>query len=591
MKYELIYRFFTSQTKHLSQKQLMFILAVMVGIFSSLAAFLLKTIIKWIKIGLTSWFDVDSGSLLYLIYPAVGIFLSLIFVRYFIRDNISHGITRILYAISRRESRIKPHNCFSSIIGSSTTIGFGGSVGAEAPIVLTGAAIGSNIGQMLRLNYQSITLLLGCGAAGAIAGIFKAPIAGLAFVIEVLMLEMTVFSVVPLLISGVTATCITYMLQGYDPYFSYGIYYAFDVKNIPFYAILGVFCALLSLYFTVMSIRVEGFFSKIKNVYKRWIIGSISFGVLLYFIPPLYGEGFGVITDLLQGNASKMFDNSLFFAFSNEFWAIIIFTAVIIIFKVIAMALTNAAGGVGGIFAPSLFVGGLAGFFVARVLNHSFGMDLPETNFTLVGMAGLMAGVMNAPLMSIFLIAELTGGFGLFIPLMLTCAISYAVSAYFKPYSVYTKRLAQAGDLMTHNKDHNVLLIMMLDKLIERDFARLTPDMTLGEFVKIVADNKRNLFPVVSEEGHLIGIVTLDDVRSDMFNADMYASKRVSDYMSLPPDRVIIDEEMQSVIEKFEQTRAWNLPVVDRNAVYVGFVSKSKILSAYREYLVELSHE
>lgn len=586
---EILHRRFTLSVKRLSERQLLFILAVVVGIAAAIAGHLLKESIHFIQRLLTDWGNIASVNYLYLVYPSVGILLTVLFVKYVVKDNISHGVTRIFYAISRSESRIKLHNCYTSLISSATTIGFGGSVGAEAPIVLTGAAIGSNIGQAMRLKYNYITLLLGCGAGAAIAAVYKAPIAGFAFVIEVLMLELTFTSVVPLLIASVTAATTTYILVGIEPFFG-NIQPQFYLGNVPFYALLGVVGGVTSYYFSQTTMWIESKFKRIAKQSHKILIGGTVLGVLIFIFPPLYGEGYNTITMLLDGEWGTIFDHSLFYGIKGHFATIALYVVGILFFKVIAMTMTNSAGGVGGTFAPSLFVGAMLGFFFALTTNHFFGTDLPIGSFTLVGMAAVMGGVMKAPITSMFLVAELTGGFQLFLPLMLTSAVSFAVSYYFEPYSIYTKRLAARGELLTHNKDENTMQFMNTESLIERDFASVEKDGTLHDVIKVVEKSGRNLFAVVSK-GELVGIITLDDIRSDVFKPSKWDRIPLTEYMSQPPERIYIDEDMRSVVEKFEQSRAWNLPVVDQHNMYIGFISKSRLFSAYREQLQRMSDE
>lgn len=587
---ETIYRWITRYVKRLSERQLIMILAVIVGLGAGLAGHLLRGFIHLIKDWLTTWASDDSAYFLYFIYPTIGIALTVLFVKYWVRDDISHGVTRIFYAISRKESRIKPHNCYTSLIASSTTIGFGGSVGAEAPIVLTGAAIGSTIGQFLRLNYKYITLLLGCGAGAAIAAVYKAPIAGFIFVIEVLMLELTFTSVVPLLLASVTAATTTYLLVDMQPFFA-GVHPTFSLREMPFYILLGIAGGAFSYFFSNTSMKLEAQVKRIKKQRYRVLIGGSILGALIFLFPSLYGEGYEFITGLLTGKDSMIFDQSLFYDYRTIFGVIALYIAAIIVFKVVAMTLTNASGGVGGTFAPSLFTGAMLGYLFAITGNHFFDLNLPVHSFTLVGMAAVMGGVMKAPITSMFLVAELTGGFALFLPLMLTSAVAFAVSYYFEPYSIYTKRLAGRGELLTRNKDENTMQFLSTRSLIEYDFETVPVNGKLRHVIRAVEHNKRNIFPVVNERGELKGIITLDDIRKDMFDAEKYNTVPLTEYMRQPPERVLPDEPIRTVMEKFEQTRAWNLPVVDESGHYLGFISKSKVLTAYREQLTNLSDD
>ena len=584
-----IYLEFLRLPRRLSNQQIMMLLAVVVGVLAGLGAYLFEMLLHGIKSGLIRWFPVDSAHILFLIYPAVGIILATLFVKYIVRDNISEGVTRVLYAMSRRNSRIARHNCWTSIVGGATTIGFGGSVGPEAPIVLTGAAIGSNIGRLARLNYKHTTLLLCCGAGAALAAIFKAPITGVVFVLEILMLDITAGSVIPLLIASITATTMAFMLRGFDPILAVTLAPAdaFELWQIPLFILLGVLCGLMAWYFTSMNSRVGGFFKSIDKQYKKWLWGGAILGILIFVFPPLYGEGYEGFTSLMHGNAQELFNNSLFYRFRDIDWVIILFVIATMFFKVIAMSTTNAAGGVGGTFAPSLFVGAFTGASLALVCNTLFGWEVSIVSFTLVGMAGVMSGVMNAPLTSIFLIAELSNGYGLFIPLMITACISFAVDYYLDPDSIYTKQLRQKGELLTHDKDQSVFVFLKLEELMETDFLRIKENMTLGDIVHIISTARRNIFPVIDNFGRLIGVVQLDDLREDMFKHEKYGHP-ISDYMIPPPDKIIEHEAILSVMEKFEDKHAWMLPVVDKQGRYLGFISKSRILNAYREQLVKI---
>ena len=586
---ERIYLEFLRLTRRLSNSQIMMLLAVVVGVLAGFGTYLFEMLLHGIKSGLIRWFPVDSAHVLFLVYPAIGIILATLFVKYIVRDNISEGVTRVLYAMSRRNSRIARHNCWTSIVGGATTIGFGGSVGPEAPIVLTGATIGSNIGRLARLNYKHTTLLLCCGAGAALAAIFKAPITGVVFVLEILMLDITAGSVIPLLIASITATTMAFMLRGFDPILAVTLAPAdaFELWQIPLFILLGGLCGLMSWYFTSMNSRVGNFFKGIDKQYKKWLWGGVILGVLIFIFPPLYGEGYEGFTSLMHGNAQELFNNSLFYRFRDIDWVIILFVIATMFFKVIAMASTNAAGGVGGTFAPSLFVGAFTGASLALVCNTLFGWEVSIVSFTLVGMAGVMSGVMKAPLTSIFLIAELSNGYGLFIPLMITACISFAVGYYLDPDSIYTKQLRLNGELLTHDKDQSVFVFLKLEELMETDFLRIRENMTLGDIVHIISTARRNIFPVIDNFGRLLGVVQLDDLREDMFKHERYG-RPISDYMIPPPDKIIEHESILSVMEKFEDKRTWMLPVVDKQGRYIGFISKSRILNAYREQLVKI---
>ena len=569
---------------------MMVLLAVIVGALAGLGTYLFEMLLYGIRSALVTWLPVDQAHFLYLIYPAAGIVLATLFVKYIVKDEISEGVTRVLYAMSRRDSRIAPHNCWTSIVGGATTIGFGGSVGPEAPIVLTGAAIGSNVGKLARLNYKELTLLLCCGAGAAVAAIFKAPITGVVFVLEILMLDITASSIIPLLVSSVSATTVALVFRGFDPILSITLSSSdvFVIHQIPLYVLLGVCCGLMSYYFTSMNSKVGAFVKGVQSQYRRWALGGVVLGVLIFIFPPLYGEGYEALTALMHGNVPDLFDNSLFFRFRHVEWVALIYVTAVMFFKVIAMATTNAAGGVGGTFAPSLFVGAFMGAIVALACNTLLDWNISVVSFTLVGMAGVMAGVMKAPLTSIFLIAELSNGYGLFIPLMIVASISFAVDYTLDRDSIYTKQLRQRGELLSHDKDSSVFVFLRLEDLMETDFVRIKENFTLGDLVGIISSAHRNIFPVIDNFGHLLGVVQLDDLREDMFKREMWG-RPVIDYMRQPPYKILEHEQVQSILPRFEENHTWMLPVVDRDNRYLGFISKSRILNAYREALVRIS--
>lgn len=572
--------------KHISEKTFVLMLALVVGILSGFAALLLKFLISAIASFLTAHVSLTSGNYLYLIWPIVGIFITVIFVRYVVRDNISHGVTRVLYAISQKKSRLKVHNMWTSLVASSVTIGFGGSVGAEGPIVFTGAAIGSNLGGAFRLSPRILMMLVGCGAAAGIAGIFKAPIAGMLFTIEVLMLDLTAVSVMPLMIASITGATVAYVFTGYDVEFFFSQSEPFVTARIPYVIMLGVFCGFVSLYFTKAMNMMEQMFRKLKNPWYKLALGAVILSLLIFLFPPLYGEGYEAINMLLNGQVSQIFDGSIFYDFRHDVWMVILFIGLIILTKVFATSATNGSGGVGGTFAPSLYVGCMAGFFFAILIN-TLGIcdgELSTKNFALMGMAGVMSAVMHAPLMAIFLTAEMTGGYELFLPLLIVSTISYGTIRLFLPYSIYTMRLAQRGELLTHEKDKTVLTLLKMDSVIEKDFIEVHPEMTLKEMVDVISRSNRNLFPVTDKNGVLLGIVLLDDIRNIMFRPDLYRKMYVSKFMSAPPSRIEVNMSMDQVMKVFDDTNAWNLPVVD-NGKYVGFVSKSKIFNSYRRVL------
>ena len=583
-----------SLLNRMPERNLVLLLSLVVGILCGLAAVLLKLSIERIHSALTSWFGEGDGyNFLYLIYPGIGMLISLLFVKYIVRDNIGHGVTKVLLAVSKNESKIRPHNMWTSLVASSVTIGFGGSVGAEAPIVYTGAAIGSNLGRYMGLSYKNITILLGCGAAGAVAGIFKAPLAGVLFTLEILLFNISMSSILPLLISTVSATVVSYIFLGSEAVFASELV-PFSMQNIPFYIVLGLFCAACSVYFTRCTLWLEDRIKSVKSPYLRWGVSAAGLGLLIFLFPPLYGEGYGTVNEMLACNSINYDGQTILAPILKIAWAVPIFFLIVLILKVFSMSFTNAGGGVGGTFGPTLFIGALAGFVVARTLNLILGgssLSVPEQNFVLVGMAGLMAGVMQAPMTAIFLIAEISGGYELFIPLIITATIAFGVTRIFESYSIYTKRIAKRGELLTHDSDQAVLTLLKVNDLIETDFNPVRIDDTFGKLLDTVSGSRRNIFPVVDKAGKFQGYVLLDDIRPDMFKTELYATQHVFNYMKSAPAYVYRDEKMDSVMAKFEKTGAWNLPVVTEERKYVGFVSKSKIFSAYRTQLKEGSHE
>lgn len=579
--------------RNVSEKHKLLVLSLAVGICSGLAAVLLETLVETIHHQLTFWFSGSADNYLLLVYPGLGMLLSLLIVRYFVKDNIGHGVTKVLVAVSKNESKIKPHNMWSSIVTSSLTIGFGGSVGAEAPIVYTGAAIGSNFAQWMGMSYRNITILLGCGAAAAVAGIFKAPLAGVLFTLEILLFNISMTSMMPLLLSSVSATMVSYIFLGDSLPFECTLT-PFTLKNVPFYILLGFFCGAVSLYFLRTTLSLEDRLGKFRNPYAKWALCAVGLGLLIFLFPPLYGEGYDALSPLLNGQPVS-YDGETILAFMLRTpWLVPVFFALILILKVFSMTLTNAGGGVGGTFGPTLFVGAIAGFLLARVTNlilAGSSFTVPEQNFVLVGMAGLMAGVMQAPMTAIFLIAEISGGYELFIPLIITATISFGTIRIVEKYSIYTKRIAKSGELLTHDSDQAVLTLLKISDLIETNFKTVRIDATLGEFVQVIATSRRNIFPVVDSRRHFQGYVALEDVRRDMFRHELYDKMHVYNYMKSSPAYVYEDEKMDSVMKKFEKTDAWNLPVVKQDRTYIGFVSKSKIFSAYRDELKVLSQD
>lgn len=575
----------------INQRRLLLGLSMLVGLLAGLAAVLLKNLTHLVESKSNSLLQGDHTNDLRFLLPLGGLFASMVFVKHVLKQDIGHGVSKILFSISKRKGHLKPHNTWSSMLASSITVGLGGSVGLEAPITLTGSAIGSSIAHLLKLNYKSVVLLVGCGAAGAIAGIFKAPIAALIFAFEVLMLDLTAWSIVPLLIASVTATIVSSFLMGEQVVFFFTISEPFAMSNLPYYILLGVFTGLVSLYFTRMNNWVEGMMGKLKNGWMRTLTGGAILCLLIFLMPQLFGEGYITLKTLLTGQSDALFNNTLFEGIiGNNSYFIVVFFMLLMLFKVVAMALTTGSGGVGGIFAPALFVGGMAGATLSKTVNLFLPSGISENNFALVGMAGVMAGVMHAPLTAIFLIAEITGGYELFIPLIVTATLSYVTILAFERQSIYTLRLAQRGELMTHHKDKNILITLELDDVLEKDFKKVKEDGYLGDLVKAVSKSKRNLFPIVNEEKELVGIISLDDVRDIIFHTELYDKTTITELMQMPPAVINSDEKMERVLELFEETGAWNLPVIE-NGKYKGFISRSKIFSSYRKLLRELSDD
>lgn len=578
-----------------TNKQIILMLSLAVGLCAGLAAFILKYLIELIKSLLTNHFNLSETNGLYMIYPAVGIFLSALFVKYIVKDDIGHGVTKILYAISRKKARIKPHNRWTSIIASSITIGFGGSVGAEAPIVLTGSAFGSDLGKRFNLPSNTVMLLVGCGAAGAVAAIFKAPIAGVMFVLEVLMLDLNMASLLPLLVSCLTSACVSYALYGTESMFSFSIDKAFSIDIIPGCIVMGIICGLVSLYFTRTMNWFEGIFGKINRPWTKFIIGAIVLGVLIFFFPAMYGEGYEVISQLINNaNPSEIMHNTMFYGYDSS---LLIYLGLVLLLKSFASTATNGGGGCGGVFAPSLFMGAIAGFIFANLWDSSFNMQINDEGFlstknsVLYGMAGLMSGVMHAPLTGIFLIAELTGGYALFVPLMIVSVFSYLTINVFEPHSIYAMRLARKGELITHDKDKAILTIINLKSQIETDYDIITPEMDLGQLVSVITKAHRNIFPVTDKNKKFIGVVSLDSIRKYIFRPELYHKYTTTSFMKDPPALLNTNDTLKVATEKFDETKAWNLPVVDENKQFLGFVSRSGLFNSYREVLVNFSAE
>ena len=579
---------------YVADKQFMLLLSFFVGLLAAVAAFVLHWLIDEIQLLLTAGFNFRSYNWLYLVFPVVGIFLTSLFVRYVVRDDISHGITRILYAISRKKSRLQGHHCWSSVIASALTIGFGGSVGAEAPIVLTGSAIGTNLGQAFRLDRQTLMVLVGCGASAAIAGIFKAPIAGLVFTIEVLMVDLTMASLLPILISCVTATCFTYILVGSDSLFHFTLDSAWLVERVPATILLGIFCGLVSLYFIRVMTACEGVFAKMRNKpYFKLALGGVVLSCLIFLFPALYGEGYNSINILINGRTEADWDmvlnNSLFYGHGN---LLLVYIGLVLATKVIATSATNGGGGCGGTFAPSLFIGAFAGFFFSRLWNvNGISIYLPEKNFALLGMAGVMAGVMHAPLTGIFLIAEITGGYQMFIPLMIVSICAYLTIIVFEPHSIYGMRLAREGKLITHHTDKAVLTLMSLESIIDRHFTAVDAEMPLGKLVNVISMSTSTFLPVLDDAGNLLGEVDLTKIRNVMFRTELYGHFTVAQLMTPPAGTLGVEDPMEDVMHVFDKTNAAALPVVTPDGHLIGYISRTRMYATYRKMVADMSQE
>ncbi len=579
---------------HLTNRQMATILAFFIGIFASVAAYVLHFIIRQIQHLLTAGFDATTYNWLYLLFPVIGIYITSLFVKYVVKDNISHGITQVLYAISTKQSRLKAHNCWTSVISSAITIGFGGSVGAEAPIVLTGSAIGSNLGQLFKMDNKTLMLLVGCGASAAIAGIFKAPIAGLVFTLEVLMVDLSMAALLPILTSTVTATVFTYIFVGNRSLFDFTLDSAWNIDRIPASILLGLFCGMVSLYFIRMMSKCEGVFEQLKDYpFAKLFLGAILLSSLIFFFPSLYGEGYNSLNILLNGNTeadwNAVMNNSLFAGSSG---LLVVYIALVLLTKIFATSATNGAGGVGGTFAPSLFVGGFGGFLFARVWNmNQVGTYIPEKNFTLLGMAGVMAGVMHAPLTGVFLIAELTGGYSLFLPLIMVSIVSVMVISIFEPHSIYATRLARQGRLLTHHTDRSILTLMSLDSVIDHDYTTVDPDMPLGKLVSVISRSHTSFIPVVNTAGFLLGIIDINKIRHVMFRTELYHRFTVQQILIPPKATLGIKDSMEEVMEKFDKTNANYLPVVDVDGELTGFIERTRLYSMYRKTVADFSAE
>lgn len=580
--------------RNLTERQMTYALALVIGILASVAGSVLHHLIVFIQHLLTDGFLAYTTNWLYLVFPVIGIWLTSLFIKYVVRDNISHGITRVLYAISSKNSRLRPHNTWSSVLASSLTIGFGGSVGAEAPIVLTGAAIGSNLGQAFHMDKRTVMLLVGCGSAAAISGIFKAPIAGLVFTLEILMIDMSMASLMPILIASITADIFSYLFTGTSTMFSFRLDSAWSVDRVPASILLGLFCGIMSLYFMRMMSFCEGQFGRMKkHPYLRLLVGGLLLSSLIFLFPSLYGEGYAIIDIFINGTSeadwSQVMDGSLFYGHEE---LLVVYVALVMLTKIVATSSTNGAGGCGGTFAPSLFVGGFAGFLFARLWNmEQLGTYLPEKNFTLLGMAGVMAGVMHAPLTGIFLIAEITGGYQLFVPLIVVSLVSVMFISIFEPHSIYAQRLAREGKLMTHHTDRSVLMLMSMDSVIEKQGTHVHPDMTMAKLVRVLTGSKDSFIPVIDDEERLLGVIDITKIRHIVFRTELYHRFTVAQLMTPVPATLYDKEPMDEVMEAFDKTNAEVLPVVDVNNHLRGYISKARLYKVYRQLVADFSAE
>ncbi len=589
-KVGLLTRFLIWRRNHISDSKFVMLLSIIIGIGSGIGAVIIKRSVKYIELMLTRGFSDEIHNYSYFIYPGIGLLIVVVFIKFILRKPVGHGVPNVLYAISRDSSLMKPYQMFASVITSSLTVGFGGSVGLEGPTVSTGAAIGSNIGRVLKLDYRRITLLLACGSAGAMSAIFKSPIAAIIFAIEVLMLDLTTAALVPLLISSITAALVSYVFMGQFSVYTFEVAEKFNLANIPFYILLGIIAGLVSLSFTRIYNFVEDTFDKIPAWYTKLIAGVVILGVLLFFLPSLYGEGYDVVSSSLKGDYTQLFKNSMFYSYRENTFAILIMFMAVIFFKSFATSVTFGAGGIGGIFAPTLFLGANTGLFLAEVLKFSGYESVVSSNFALIGMCGLLAGVLHAPLTAIFLIAELTGGYNLFIPLMIVSTISYTTITYFVKTSVYTRQLARRGHLFTHDKDKMVISLMNVNDMLETKFSTIHKDANLGELVKVITTSKRNVFPVVDDEGVFYGVVHLNDIRDVIFKPELYNKVMVSSLMNAPMTSAKKDDSMEDIVEKFQKTAQFNIVVLE-DGKYIGFVSRANVFSKYRKMLKEFSED
>ncbi|WP_340112465.1 chloride channel protein [Maribellus mangrovi] len=582
-------RFHRWRLKNLSERGFLTILSIVVGILSGIAAVIIKNTVRLTQKAVHSVVTTDVENYIYFALPIIGILIAILFIKYVVRSEVRHGIPTVLHSISKTRGRIKSHNLYSSVVSSSLTVGFGGSVGLEGPTVATGTAWGSWLATTFRLNYKNTILMLACACAGAMAAIFKAPIAAIVFAVEVIMIDLTVFSLVPLLLASATGVVTSYFFLGQDVLYPFKVVQAFNLNDLPYYILLGIVAGFVSVYFTKMYLFIAGIFEKLKNNRTRLVAGGASLGVLIFLFPSLYGEGYEAINDCLAGNLEYLFDNSMFYGFREELWMAIILLAVVILLKIVATSLTFGAGGVGGIFAPTLFMGVNTGMLFALIIRKTGIHNINSSNFALIGMAGLIAGVLHAPLTGIFLIADISGGYQLFVPLMITATFSYLIVRAFTPNSVYHIQLAQRKELLTHDKDANVLQMMEVRELIETDFQILKPDATLRDLTTAITHAHRDLFPVVDDEGIMVGMVKMDDVRDMIFKHDMYDTVKISDLMYMPEYSIDPNDNMELVTQKFEVSGRYNLAVIE-DGKYIGFISRARVFTHYRKQIINVSH-
>ncbi len=590
-KVSLIRKFNYWRIRHISNRQFLLILSIIIGLGAGFGAVIIRMAVHHIKEVLQHGFSEDYQNYLFFAYPAIGITLTVFFIKYINKNPVRHGIPNVLYCISKKNGKINSHNMYSSVITSALTVGFGGSVGLEGPTVATGAAIGSNLSSLLRLNYKQITLMLGCASAGAMAAIFKAPLAAIAFAVEIIMIDLTSFSLAPLILSSTSALITSYLFLGKELSYPVTLTGEFIMEDLPFYLVLGIFTGLVSVYFTRMYMYIGSIFERINRNRIRILTGSISLGIIIFLFPSLYGDGYEAINECLSGNSSYLFNQGLFYSFQDNLTATILLLIFVIIFKVIATSITFGAGGIGGIFAPTLFMGANAGFLFSLFTNNVFGLkNLNHGTFALVGMAGLISGVLHAPLTGIFLIADITGGYQLFLPLMITATFAYLTARYFESNSVYTIQLAKRKELITHDKDKAVLSLMNVYDLLETDFRTLHPDDSLGDLIQVISEAHRNVFPVVDKNNYLKGILKMDDIRNIMFKQELYDKVFIKDLMYMPEHSVSVYDTMEEIANKIQTSGRFNIPVIE-DGKYLGFVSRANVFSAYQKMLSEFSED